>query len=174
MLSHYNTHTHTHTQLLAKFGVDLSAFEDYDCEGAVIQSDVLVGFEGHTFAEIAADNYVPTRPKQAVHAFFDVFCKVILCQALIIRLGAKINNGLQKIFFRFCILRHTFDVSDGRGRPRPQLIFRESVLSTPLRPELQEILIATIFKRLKLAINGHFLAIVDQTPATCEKVKLNF
>jgi hypothetical protein len=48
------------------------------------------------------------------------------------------------------------------------------VLSTPLRPELQEILIATIFKRLKLAINGNFLAIVDQTPATCEKVKLNF
>lgn len=92
----FETKTDKHSQACLRFGMmfleskkcDLSAFEDDNCEGAVIQSDVLIGFKGHTFAEIAADNYMPTRPKQAIHALFDVFCKVILRQALIIRLGA--------------------------------------------------------------------------------------
>lgn len=166
MLSHYNTHTHTHTQLLAKFGVDLSAFEDYDCEGAVIQSDVLVGLEGDAFAKIAANNDMPAWAEQAVHALFDVLCKVILGQALVIRLGTKINNWLQQIFFCLCVLGHAFDVGDGGRRPRPQLIFWQSVLSAPLRPKLQEILVTAIFKCLELAVNCYFLTVLNQTPAT--------
>ena len=45
------------------------------------------------------------------------------------------------------------------------------MLGTPLRPELQEILVAAILLDLELAIYRHFLAIFDEAPAACEMAK---